>query len=81
MYSLCRWCVATEGSPCAGEVGVTLESGPGSSSAALTLLRLFLVIIEAKTPLSFCAIQFHSVMGEMAKGEGVGSSAFKYSHI
>lgn len=74
-------CVAAEGSPCAGEMGVTLESGPGSSSAALTLSCLLLVIIEARTSLSFCVVQFHSVMGEMAKDEGVESSGFKYSHI
>lgn len=72
-------CVTAEGSPCAGGVGVTLKSGLGSSSSALTLLCLFLVI-EARIPLSFFVVQFHSVVGEMEK-DGVGSSALKYSHI
>lgn len=72
---------AAEGSPCAGEEGVTLDLEPGSSSAALTLLCLFLAITEARMPLAFCVVHSHSIMGEMAKYEGVGSSAFEYSRI
>lgn len=44
--------IAAEGSPGTGEVGTTPEAGQSLSSAAMTLLCLFLVIIEARAPFS-----------------------------
>ena len=55
--------VAAEGSQGAGEARTTSEAGESPSSAALTLLCLFLVIIKARTPFSSCVVRFHSVMG------------------
>lgn len=55
-------CVSTEGPPGAGEVGMTPEAGQSLSSAALTLLSLFLFRIEARTHPS-PLVRFHSVIG------------------